>query len=342
MMKEENYTKYHEAICRKLSFARDDMCQRLIETRKLFELPIVTVDVHTHSDYSDGLGSVKDNATVAEQMGIDLMFATDHYSIDQKSVTDKLGPKVSWGQEPGAGHHVGVLENDVLLEISPNETVVENLAKAKKLGNFAWVAHPIGWYPTTRYDEERIAELYNIHYDFGMEVLNGANKLAPRHENYTDEFVNLWDKLLLNGPKITPVGGSDAHTPNEVGIAWTGVYSDNPASDSVIQSLSAGHCFASQAPCVVLWVNEANVGEEISQPQENMLKIKVRAADSAGIASVQIIVDGKRTVILRTEDATVFEYECEIKTAEVKHFIRAEVIASDQLRAFTAPIYIKS
>jgi len=219
--------------------------------------------------------------------------------------------------------------------------VVENLALAQSLGAFAWVPHPVGWYPSTHYKDELINELNNIDYNFGMEIINGANKLICRYDHFTDEYVRLWDKLLMNGPKITPIGGSDAHIPDEVGVAWTGVYSDKPGSDTVIQCLNAGRCFATQAPCIALWVNDANVGDEIPRPQEDVLKVKVRAADSAGLATVRIVVDGHRRVRFRAKDNTVVEAECEIKTADVKRFIRAEVVSADKLWAFTAPIYIK-
>jgi hypothetical protein len=320
---------------------RDDMRSRLIATRDLFGIPIVTVDPHIHSDYSDGLGTVEDNLGVAEQMGIDLIYATDHYSIDQKNDTDKLGPKISWGQEPALGHHIGVLENEVLLQLRESETVVENLALAQALGEFAWVPHPTGWYPSMHYEDKLIQELDNITYDFAMEVINGANKLNCRHDYYIDEFVKLWDKLLLNGPRITPIGASDAHTPDEVGIGWTGAYINKFESASVIQCLNAGRCFASQAPCIALWANDANVGDEIPRPQEDIIKVKVRAADSAGLATIYIVVDGHRITRFRAKGENVVEAECEFKTADVKRYIRAEVISSDKLRAYTAPIYIK-
>ncbi len=341
-LKPEKVSAYQQAICRRLGFFRDEMRLRLIATRDLFAIPIVTVDPHIHSDYSDGLGTVEDILGVAEQMGIDLIYVTDHFTIDQKADTDNLGDKVSWGQEPAMGHHIGVLENDFPLQLRESETVVENLALAQELGVFAWVPHPTGWYPGVHYEDERIEEMYKIPYDFAMEVINGANKLTTRFDNFITEYVRLWDRLLMNGIKITPIGGSDAHTPDEVGIAWTGAYIDRPESGIVLKCFNAGRCFASQAPCIALWVNdEVNVGDEMSRPEGDSIKVKVRAADSAGLATVYIVADGHRIVRFRAKGEKVVEAECDVKLSDVTRYVRAEVVSSDKLRAYTAPIYIK-
>ena len=91
-------------VARMLRMQRHELAERLAETRKIFARKVRAVDIHSHTVFSDGEGTVQENYDAAMERGLDFMFATDHNSLMQKRKTKGL-PNASWGQEPPAGAH---------------------------------------------------------------------------------------------------------------------------------------------------------------------------------------------------------------------------------------------
>ena len=78
-------------------------------TRKLAGFDYIRGDLHMHTVYSDGSGSVADMEEIADFRGLDFIFVTDHSTIRQ-SIECRKYKNVWWGQEPGAGpQHVCIL-----------------------------------------------------------------------------------------------------------------------------------------------------------------------------------------------------------------------------------------
>ena len=144
-----------------LCLRKNDLAERLKKNRKLFARQVLAVDIHTHSTFSDGVGTVKQNRSEVNRVGLDFFFATDHHSIAQKRSV-KNWPEASWGQEPPMGrHHVGLLCNSKLFK--PDDTDPKsNFAAAKQIAPFAWIPHPVGWYPWVRYPDEAIDALVEL------------------------------------------------------------------------------------------------------------------------------------------------------------------------------------
>ena len=311
----------------------------LAATRSVFDMPVLVGDLHSHSTFSDGFGSVSENWDMAKAAGLDFLFVTDHMSIAQKQ--DCREPGLWWGQEPGiGGHHLALLAPKRLFTPSLDGTV-QDYRRAKKLSPFVFFPHPAGWWPRTWYEDDRIHELDEIEEPFAMEVLNGANKLDRAYDAFDAAAQQIWDRLLTLGRKITGLGGSDAHSPQGIGCAWTGVFGARKELDSVIQALTAGHCFASEGPVLLLRSRNCTMGDTIKLRAGGEATLWMRAAYAPGLHSVRLIASGGKTVkAYRCDDDPLFENSLVIRATSQPTYYRMEARGIDDRRAFGSALFL--
>lgn len=320
-----------------LAALRRDQAQRLRETRALFSDPVVIVDPHTHSDYSDGCATVAINRAAADEAGIDFIFATDHASLGQKRAV-RNSPTMSWGQEPdGHPHHIGLLCNTRLLK-QWGDRLDLDVARARKLAPFVWIPHPTGWYLGKPYSDACIEALWTLAPAFAMEVLNGACRIGTAFCPRDAAAVAWWDRLLADGIRVTPLGASDAHLPESIGSCWTALPGVKPTAAAIIKGLNAGHCLASEGPLLALWVEDQPMGASVQTHPGRKLHVRYRVADAAGLQCLRLVADGRAVKTIYPRDATCVTGEMSFAPGK-KHSIRLEVRAVDNRRAFSAPVY---
>lgn len=327
-----------EKLSSRISMYKKDLAERLLASKKIFKDKVYAVDIHCHSNYSDGLGTPLEDYECAKNAGLDFLFITDHNSIKQKREI-KNYKDASWGQEPGAGsHHIGLLNNPRLF--TPLlKNISEDFEKAKKMAPFVWIPHPAGWYPARCYSEEQIESLWDLGENLAMEVMNGANKTVSAYDTFDAHAIQVWDRLLCDGKHVTALGGSDAHIPEDIGSVWTGVSPDTLDATTIISSLRQGNCFASEAALLDFSCSGKPMGSEIKIKKGTKIKLTVRIADSAGIASFSIISNGK---ILKHVDAghkSLIRDSITVLPAQNTYY-RLETVSSDKRRAFSTPVYI--
>jgi hypothetical protein len=329
-----------DEVSRQIVHLRKDMAQRIAETKRIFARKVYAVDIHTHSTFSDGLGTVKQNYEAAENAGLDFMFASDHGSIGQKRDVQPL-PYASWGQEPGAGgHHLGLLEGKKLFRPGKAD-FADNYRDATRIAPFVWVAHPVGWYHDRWYGDGRIEKIWRIGDCFAIEVMNGAAKIFRAYDAFDQKAIALWDRLLMAGKKVTALGGSDAHIPEQIGIVWTGVYAKSRTSRSIIRALKQGLCFASESSLLDFHVGTAPMGSTIRKRKGSKIQLNFRVADAAGIASVRIIANGKTVKEIAGRNQPLVSGTLKRVIGARSQYLRVESTARDDLRAFSSPIYIE-
>ena len=318
---------------------KKDMAERLAETHKIFGRPVLAVEIHTHSNYSDGCGTVEENYECFKRAGLDFIFITDHNSLGQKRIVRRW-PDASWGQEPGAGpHHIGLLCNR--RRFRPRcDGIAADFERAKKLAPFVWIPHPAGWYPRTWYNEEQIATLWSLGETFAVEVMNGACKIFRAYDDFDEKAVAVWDRLLCDGRKVTALAASDAHSPDDIGTAWTGVFAARRSAESIIEALNAGRSFASEASLLDFSCDGHPMGAAMQKRKGASLQLRFRAADSAGIDSVRIISQGKVVKQVEAKGRTLIESMWSCKAGAQPTYYRLESVAGDDRRAFSTPIYI--
>ena len=82
--KEDLKDRRVQKILTRIAMYKKDMAERLSASKKNFESKVYAVDIHCHSNYSDGLGTPVENYECAKNAGLDFLFITDHNSIKQK------------------------------------------------------------------------------------------------------------------------------------------------------------------------------------------------------------------------------------------------------------------
>ena len=176
------------------------------------------IDIHTHSSYSDGVNTPGEMVRYAKKIGLDGIAITDHNVIDgaikalrynSEDFTVIPGIEVSSKE----GHILGLGITELIERAIPAEEVVERI---HELGGIAIAAHP--------YDRFRsgVGDLiYKIDFD-AIEVINGRTILTTRDM-----------RKIAKNIKLPKVGGSDAHSLDELGSV--SIVVDNDPIESILK-----------------------------------------------------------------------------------------------------------
>jgi len=322
-----------------LKNAKEEYGDRLQETRKLFG-PVTLLDPHTHSDCSDGHGSVSQNYEAAMTCGLDWVFVTDHYSLEAKKYARML-EGISWGQEPVMpDEHVVTLNNDELIgDKLPKKSTL--FAEAVRHGRFAFIPHPAGQGEVRGPTAERAAQLMQFAgREFAMELLNGLFKFSRAWDPCCEAAVGLWEHLLAQGCRITPLGGSDAHDPFSIGTAWTGIPEACADLKTLFSALEDGKCFASEAAMLDFRCHNRAMGSVLATGIGKELVFHCRAVDSGGLQQVGVRSEAGNVKTWQLAGETQFEDEWRIERAADMRYFRLEATSGDGRRAFSSPIYL--
>jgi hypothetical protein len=323
-----------------------EMGQRLIASKKLFAKAfgtrIVAADLHSHSEHTDGASTIAENAERARLVGLDMIFATDHFILKQKR--QALAQKgMSWGIEGGNWtSHIGLLHaTRPAPSIEQGVSLADSVARLRTNAPFVWVTHPSGFGPVSKAWHKKFMDLLIDVDDLAMEILNGFDSLTRSYERTGRWNVKLMDDLLIAGRTVTAIGSSDVHYLVEIGNSWTGVVGATKSPASIIKGLQAGNCFASEAPLLDLSVNGKPMGSTLRPRKGTSLKLRVRAADSLGVALVRVISEGKVIKEFDAKRQDTFEGTLTRKATGKPTAYRVEVIAIDNRWAFSTPVYIR-
>lgn len=305
-------------------------------TAKLVHFRFLRGDLHTHSLYSDGRGTVAENWDVAKQRGMDFMFATDHGTVRQKSECNAKG--LWWGQEPGTEHqHIGILDID--RKFTPVGDLERDAARLRRMGAFFFFPHPAGWYPATWYGPERIDGLAGAGPEFAIEVINGIYRVKAFHDPWIDAFVAVWDRYLSQGCRVIGLGATDAHMPPTVGNAWTGVLDARLTKASVLKGLRSGRVFASNGPAINVDAVKACMGGRVV-PRAGRVTLRFECADAYGLNWARVIRDGQEVKRFMYGGATHAVDKVSLCVPRGARYVRVECAANDDRRAYANPIYL--
>jgi len=317
---------------------KDVMRERVEHTSKLVSFKVYRGDLHYHSTYSDGVATVHETKEWIDRAGLDFFFVTDHGTVNQKRGCQKY-ENLWWGQEPGTQyHHLGILGLD--RKYAPKRDLAYDYQKVKELGGYPFIPHPAGWFPTTRYSDEQKDALNLLGDEFAIEIINGANQVFDCFDITDEMSIELWDKHLCQGKRVTGLGNTDAHLPQGIGDVWTGVFCEPLTKENVIDALWKGHCFASDAPLMNVTLNGAQMGDVVYLPAGGTAALHYECADSRGLSEVRIIKDGQCIENISPISNVKAEDTIEIRFDGGKSYYRIECFALDQRRAYSNPIYV--
>ena len=184
------------------------------------------IDLHVHTVYSDGYGTVGEVLETAKDRGLDGLAITDHETLEgyfeaRASDCDLL-VLPGFEVETDAGH-VLVLGLERLPPVVGKMGYEELIWWARGLGGLTVLAHPAaGRFRLKRWMDSKpdVVEVFNASYPSGYFVRRGL-RLAER----------------LGLPAV---GGSDAHHPQMVGDAFTVVEVGSLNSGVVVEAIRGG------------------------------------------------------------------------------------------------------
>lgn len=178
-------------------------------------------DLHMHTTYSDGVGSVEETlAYIQWRTALDVIAITDHDTIEGALRARDLAASQRLPFEVIVGEEVSTREGHVLAlflhkRIPAGLSVERTIELARAQGGVAIIAHPFN--PVFRHSVQRsvvdrLLRQPDLHPD-GIETLNGsfAGIGSSRVALELTRSVYQWAET----------GGSDAHTPSAIGCALT-------------------------------------------------------------------------------------------------------------------------
>jgi predicted metal-dependent phosphoesterase TrpH len=190
---------------------------------------MVRIDMHTHTNYSDGTDSALEIIKQAEKIGLDGIAITDHDTFE--GLHEALEIETNLIIVPGIeistskGHILayGVSDGEYEMGLSPQETV----EIIHKNGGIAVPAHPFDYIRLGIKDE-----IFSIPSD-AIEVINGCITLARWNKKAYDAALEL---------DLPMLGGSDGHSTEEIGIAWTDFLGEPRTWQDVISMVLKKEC----------------------------------------------------------------------------------------------------
>jgi predicted metal-dependent phosphoesterase TrpH len=187
-------------------------------------------DVHMHTSYSDGSGSVEEVLRFVQQRThLDVIAIADHDTIDGALRARDVAMQGDYRFEVIVGQEVSTREGHLLAlfleeRIAPDQSIERSIEQVHAQGGLAIVAHPFNRvfrHSVQRSVMNRLLRQPEVHPD-GIETLNGsfAGIGSSRLAMALARSVYHWAET----------GGSDAHTPTAVGCART-VFTGRTAAD---------------------------------------------------------------------------------------------------------------
>jgi predicted metal-dependent phosphoesterase TrpH len=185
---------------------------------------MVRIDMHTHTNYSDGTDSVEEIIRHAEKMGLDGIAITDHDTFEgvHKALEIETDLIIVPGIEVSAakGHILayGLTDGEIEIGLSSQETV----DIIHRLGGIAVPAHP--------FDFIRLGiknDVFEINSD-ALEVINGCITLR---------YFNKKAIQVAQDLDLPMIAGSDGHSTEEIGNAWTDFLTEPETWQDVISMI---------------------------------------------------------------------------------------------------------
>lgn len=178
-------------------------------------------DVHLHTNYSDGTGSVEEVLYFAQHhTSLDVIAVTDHDTIEGALRARDLAARNKYRFEVIIGEEISTREGHLLAlflhtPIAPDQSIERSIEQVHEQGGLAIVAHPFNRvfrHSVQRSVMNRLLRQPEVHPD-GIETLNGsfAGIGSSQIAMSLAKSVYHWAET----------GGSDAHTPTAVGCART-------------------------------------------------------------------------------------------------------------------------
>lgn len=277
-------------------------------------------DLHLHSVYSDGKNTVPELGVKALKSGYDFIILTDHNNFfhnrrlpDIENLT--IIPGVEFTHYKGHMNLWG-LETPYLGSYAVNtfEEFKALYEEAKSRGALISLNHPLCTLCPWKWGFDQ------IQYD-AAEVWNGPMRLDNLRA------VEWWHQQLVEGKKITAVGGSDFHldfTPVKMfGKPTTYVYAKSPSPKDILDAIKGGRVVTvknPKAPFIQMSSGDAVIGDTVKLSDDTVIKISINKLKR----NYSLIVYDQDCIIHSYKSRRNAPYSVELSVKK-KGFVRAEI-----------------
>ncbi len=185
------------------------------------------IDLHNHSIYSpDSDVELRDAVAAAKRRGMDGMAFTDHNTVKgsiaaQSFSTEDFVILTGCELSTAEGHLlcIGIID-----DIPSGSGMAEAIEKVESLGGIAVPSHP-----------------FRLGTGAGMDTLIRLNVKAIETVNGRNHHARNKSALSFASSRGTGgTGGSDSHSSDEIGRAYTVIDGENLGADDIIQEIASG------------------------------------------------------------------------------------------------------
>ena len=275
-------------------------------------------NLHAHSKASDGAFAPAEVIERYRSSGYQFLSITDHRKFTNVSGFADDGFAVINGIEIDIGrnelgesfHIVGVgITGEVAVE--PSDGPTGAVAAIKEKGGDVILAHPY-WSGHT------VGDLMKFDNVLGVEIYNQTCQSPAKGVSAVH-----WDDLLVRGKRWFGFACDDSHGEHDFAGGWIVVRAKSLTPPAIIQSLRAGHFYASQGPRIVNIEFERGVVNIHCSP----------------VAQVNFICNTWRGRMVRAEPRKTIS-QASFQVPEGITYVRVECIEAGGKAAWSNPIFL--
>ena len=205
-------------------------------------------DLHTHTLHSDGTWTIPTLAAAAQESGLDFVAVTDHNTASHHAEVDafhETGLTLIRGIELTTyGGHANVwgLPTGAMIEhrqLPLDERAFQtSIDQAHRMGALISINHPF-------------ADCKACSWAFGSADFDSIEVWNAEWGPEDQLAVDWWERLLKSGQRITAIGSSDSHGPqNPVGRPTTHVRADGSNIQEILNGIRRGNVYVTSAPAI--------------------------------------------------------------------------------------------
>jgi len=187
----------------------------------------IKADLHIHTAYSDGRGTIREVVAAAKKAGLDAIAITDHNTSKGYFIARRIAENLivipGFEATTTAGHVIvlGVVKRSDRKLVLPYEELIE---RVEELGGVTILAHPA--------IHARHLKKWIQCKPTAVEVINALYPL-PKIQTH----ISMKIAKKLNRPTTA---GSDAHQPNQTGKAYITIEVNKPAIEEILEAIRKG------------------------------------------------------------------------------------------------------
>ena len=276
------------------------------------------VNLHTHTDLSDGKLSPAEAVAFYHRQGYDAIALTDHWFFGDGEETDAL--TVLSGAEYNVGgadcrdgvYHILAIGARSAPAVSKSMSAQQIITAIRSAGGLAVLAHP-AWSLNTPQDIMQLR---------GLDATEIYNSVSGVHMSRRPDSSLIIDMLATQDFLLPLIADDDAHYyDNDAGVSWIMVQAEDNTRESLLPAIRKGSFYATQGPEIHL-VQEGDEFAVYSSPVREIVFL-------SNVAWTRRVFEGEGLT------------EARYKPHPRDTFLRAQVTDAEGKQAWTNIISLK-